>query len=220
HAGGRYRIIAMRGQRSSRDRENSEGQVGAAELEAVQAADDAGSDVLRLKEFAGKLLDLGERDAFEHGDQLGRGKMAIEIDVVAGEAAHALATALEREQGCTLQVILGAAKLFFFEGLVAESAEFGEDRAQQFLSVFERRAGIDGEDAGIAIRIDVAEDGVGEALSLADILEEARGHSAAEHVVEYGGGEATVVGHRKRGNAQADVDLLEFALAALGEMRR
>ena len=86
-----------------------------------------GGDAVGGEEFARDLLDFLGGDAFEHGDQLLRREMAVEVDVVAREAVHARAGAFEGEQRGALQMIFGAAQLFGAERLVLDAAEFVED---------------------------------------------------------------------------------------------
>ena len=197
-----------------------DGELVLREFEAVEVADDGGGDAAGLEEFAGELLDVFDGDAFEQGDQLLRGEVPIEIHVIAREAGHALAGAFEREQRGAFQVILGAAQFFLRERFIAHAAEFIEHGANQLRSSIERSAGIDRKRAGIAIGIQLAENRVRQALAFANILEQARGHAAAENVVEHGDGEAAAIGHRQRRNADADVHLLEFVLGAQSDVRR
>src|SRR5579863_3011402 len=89
------------------------------EFEAVEVADDARGDALGLEEFARDRLNFLGGDGFEHGDQLLRREVAVEIHVVARQAAHAGTAAFERKKRRALQMILCAAQLFRFNRLVA-----------------------------------------------------------------------------------------------------
>ena len=57
-------------------------QLVAGELKAVKVADHRGSEAFRLEKFASDYLNFLDSDAFEHGDQLLRREMPVEIDVV------------------------------------------------------------------------------------------------------------------------------------------
>ena len=73
-------------------------------------------------------------------------------------------------------------------------------------------AGVDAEGSGIAVGAEIGEDGVGDAAILANGLEEARAHAAAEHGIEDQGGVAALVGDGRGGDAEADLHLLEGLL--------
>jgi hypothetical protein len=73
-------------------------------------------------------------------------------------------------------------------------------------------AGVDGHHACIRIRRELAEHRIGKALLLANILEQARRHAAAQKIVEDGDAKAVFVAQRNRRDADAKVDLLEVAL--------
>jgi len=74
-------------------------------------------------------------------------------------------------------------------------------------------ASVDSEHAGVGIRSDFAENGVGEAALFANVLEKTRRHAAAEKIVENGDDEAAVVRDGQRGNTEAQVNLLEIGFA-------
>ena len=92
------RILAERKQRvknAKRDRDDqlsqlSDRELVAGECKPVEIANDGRCEALGLKKFASDGLDFFDGHAFEHGDQLLRREMAIEIDVIAREAGHAL----------------------------------------------------------------------------------------------------------------------------------
>lgn len=117
-------------------------------------------------------------------------------------------------------MIFAAAQFFGSERLIAEAAKFFEDRANQLLGRFRRGASVDREHASVGIRIDVAENGVGKALTLANILKQARRHSATENIVEQREREATLVGQAIGRHAEANVRLPEFALTLRDQRRR
>ena len=68
--------------------------------------------------------------------------------------------------------------------------------------------------ASVAIGIQVAVDGIGEPLALADVLEQARAHASSEQRIQDVGSVAAFVGHGMRGDADADLHLLERFLVA------
>src|ERR1019366_2079237 len=73
---------------------------------------------------------------------------------------------------------------------------------------------VDGEASGVAVGIEIAVDGVGQALSLADVLEEAGAHAAAEQGVENVAGVALLVGDGIGGDSEAELHLFESLLVA------
>ena len=87
-------------------------------------------------------------------------------------------------------------------------------RSTHFEGLAGRGAGVDAEGSGVAVGAEVGVDGVGHAALLADGLEEARTHAAAEHGVEDERGVAVVVGDGRGGHAEADLHLLEGFLVA------
>jgi hypothetical protein len=80
-----------------------------------------------------------------------------------------------------------------------------------------RRAGIDRQAARIAVRAQLREDGVRQPLPLADVLEQARAHAAAQQGVEHVTGEALLVRQRIRRHAQAQMHLFQRLLVAQGD---
>src|SRR5262249_4255143 len=72
------------------------------------------------------------------------------------------------------------------------------------------RPDVHAEDAGVGVLRAEAVDGVRHAALLADLLEEPRGGRPAEDRVEQGRGEATPVGARDPGCAEAEVVLLRL----------
>lgn len=147
-----------------------DGKLAAGETETVEVADDRRSEAVGLEEFARDLLDFRRRDAFQHGDQLLRRKMAVEVDVIAREAVHARAGTFQREQSGALEMIFGAAKLFVVEQFFFQAAEFGENALDQLPGGFKRSAGVHGKHAGVAIGVHFAENRVSQPEPLANVL--------------------------------------------------
>ncbi len=77
---------------------------------------------------------------------------------------------------------------------------------------FRGRARVHGHHPGIRVRGKFAEDRVGEALFLPDVLEQARGHAAAKKIVEDRDAEAVCVAEGNRRDADAEMHLFEVAL--------
>ena len=84
---------------------------------------------------------------------------------------------------------------------------------------FERRSGVNGKAAGIAVGAQLGEHRVGQALPLADVLKQARAHAAAQQGVQHVAGEPLLVRQRIGGHAQAQVHLLQRLLVAQGDAR-
>src|ERR1700682_1414771 len=82
---------------------------------------------------------------------------------------------------------LGGNELAIGDAPVGHDAlELVVEDLEQLRNALGRRAGIDRERAGLLERRPVGVDGVGEATLLAYLLEEARGHPAAEDLVQDG----------------------------------
>ena len=194
-------------------------QLIAGELEAVEIADDGGSQPFGCKEFTGDPLHVVGGDALEQSDQLFCGEVAVEVEVIARKVVHARGGALEREQCRALKMVLGTAEFFFAQRFILKTTELLEDRTNHLPSGLHRCAGIDREHPSVAVRIRFAEDCVGEALTLSDVLEKPGGHAAAEDVIEDGHSKTTIVGQGQGRNPYADVYLLELALCPQGYVR-
>ncbi len=117
-------------------------------------------------------------------------------------------------------MILGTEKFFLGDRGFFHGAEFLDGHIHYLADGFLGRAGVDAEDARVGVRRKFAENGVGEALLFADVLEEPRGHAATEKIVEDGGSKAAFVGKCDGRNTDADVDLFEVALGFEDDGRR
>ena len=95
-----------------------------------------------------------------------------------------------------------------------------ERDVQHALQVLRRAGGVDGLVAAVEVAVVVRHDGVDEAFLLADALEEARRHPAAEDGVEERRGIALVALLRKAARAEAEVNLLELAFLAQDHVLR
>ena len=105
-------------------------------------------------------------------------------------------------------------------GVGFQIAEFLDHALDNFDGRLARGARIDAHGAGVAIRIQVAVDGVGESLALANILEQARAHAASEQRIQDVGGVAAFVRHGMRRDADADLHLLQRFLVAQVDARK
>ena len=114
----------------------------AGQFEAVEVADNACGDALRLKEFLRDFLHVFRRHFFKQRDQLDGREIAVEIHVIASQAVHPLAGAFRRQQRCAFQMILGAAQLLFRKRLILDPAEFIEHGANELRNILERCPGI------------------------------------------------------------------------------
>ncbi len=160
----------------------------------------------------GQGLDFGEGDGFDGGQDFVEGIEAAEIEFLAGEIRHARTGGFKREHERAFEMILGAGKLFVADRRFLHGAKFLDSEVDHLADGFFRRPSVDGEHAGVGIRSELAENRVGEAFFFANVLEEARRHAAAEKIIENRGGEARLVAEGKRGDTDADMDLLEVAL--------
>ena len=164
------------------------------------------------KNWLARALKLVAGDGVNGGEDFVERREAAEVEFLAGEIGHAGAGGLEGKHERALEVIFRAEEFFLRDGRFLHGAKFGDGHVHDLADGFFRGARVDAEDSGVGIGSKFAEDGVSEALLFANILEEARGHSAAEKIVEDRGGEAAFIGEGDGRNADADVDLLEVAL--------
>src|ERR1700734_1373736 len=144
----------------------------ASELKAVEVADHGRGNAFRLKKLLSEFLNVRGSYFFQHGDQFLRGVVPVEIDVIAGEARHALPGAFQRQKRGAFQVVFCAAQLFFGKWLVFHAAKFLENGAYELRNCFQRRARIYRKHSCIAIRIHLAENRISQTLALANILKE------------------------------------------------
>jgi len=191
----------------------SAGEAGAVEGEAVEGAEDGGGNLFGTEEVSGERLNVLASDGFDGSENFVESEEAAEIELLAREIGHAGAGGFEREHERALEMILGTEKFFFGDGRFLEGAKFADGEIHNLADGFFCGAGVDGEHAGVGVRSDFAEDSVSEAALFANILKEARGHAAAEKIIENGDDEAAVVRNGKRRNAEAEMNLLEIGFA-------
>jgi len=184
-------------------------QAGTVERETVEGAEDGDGDTLGVKKFLGERVDFFARDSFDRGENVVERVKAVEIEFLAREVGHAGAAGFEREHERTLEMIFSAQELFRGDGRFLQGAEFLDGEIDDLADAFRRSAGVNSKHAGVGIGSDFAEDGVGKAEFLADILEKAGRHAAAKKIVEDGDAEAALVREGKRRDTDAEVDLLE-----------
>src|SRR5229473_606004 len=199
-------------QRKINERRMLAGQAGAVEGEAVEGAENGDGDLFGAEEFLGERLDFFAGDGFDGGEDFVEGVEAAEIELLAGEVRHARAGGLKGEHERALEVVLGAKELFFADGRFLERAEFLDGEVDDLANGFCGRAGVDGEHASVGIGRNFAEDSVSKAELFSNVLKEARGHAAAEKVVEDGDAEAAFVRNGEGRDADAKMNLLEIAL--------
>src|SRR6266581_5349792 len=191
---------------------SSAGQNVASEGEAVQIAEYGDGDLVGAEKLAGDGQQFLARDFFDGNEQLVERVETVEIHFLAGKIGHARAGGFQRKHQRALEMVFGAAQLLFADRGFLEATEFRRDHVHDPRGGLFGRAGVNREHAGVRIRAQFAEDGVGQAVLLADFLKQARRHAAAEDVVQHRGGEAALVRHGIRRNADANVHLLEVAL--------
>src|SRR5579872_6236160 len=166
-------------------KKTSAGQQIARQAEALERADDGGGNFSRLEEFQRGLLDILGRDGLDRGVQLFHAEEAPEVHLLARQVGHARARRFERKHQRTLELVLGPAQLLRRDQLFLQACKFAGNGAQHAFGGAAAGARIDREHARVRVRVQFAEDGVGQALALADILKQARGHAAAENVIEH-----------------------------------
>ena len=139
-------------------------------------------------------------------------------DHLPGELLGARARAFERHQQSGLHLRLGAGDLGFVDG-VGGGRDFVDHDAHQFGRIDRVGAGIEAEHPGIHIGRVERVDRVAQAAQLADLLEQARRHAAAEHIGEHLQAENRRIALRHAFEGERDVDLFEIALLDEGAAR-
>lgn len=200
-------------------RRKSAGEVFAGEGESFEVADGGNGDLLGLEELAGGFEEFVAGNGFDGGNGFVHIEKLAEVELLAGQVGHARAGGFEGKHERAFEVVLGAAQFFFRGRLGFQFAELFDDGLDHLAGGFASRAGINEQHTGVAVAGVLAEDGVGEGLPLADILEEARRHGAAENIVEQRGGKAPGMRDGIGRDAEADVNLLELFFVAERDAR-
>src|SRR5438552_12719833 len=110
-------------------------------------------------------------------------------------------------------MIFRAQKFLFCDRRFLHRTKFSDGEIKNFTNGFFCSAGVNGEHSRVRIRRDFAEDGVSQTALFTDVLEETRGHSAAEKIVENSDAKTAFVRNRQRRHANAKVNLLEIFFA-------
>ena len=111
-------------------------------------------------------------------------------------------------------MILRAAQLILAHRHILEGAQFLHDEIHHLPRRLHCHARIDRQAPGVGIHTQLGEHRVGQPLFLANILEQARAHSTAQHRVQHIAGEPALVGHGNAGNTQVKVRLLQRCFMA------
>ena len=164
------------------------------------------------------MLNFFGSDDFHRGDAIFRRSVIPEIEELARKVGHARAGGFEGKKRAALEIGFTSAKVVGGDRGFLQFSQFGDNRGDEAVGGFEARSGVNGEHAGVAIVIGFAENGVGEALFFADVLEKARRHAAAEKIAHDGKRITTRIGHGAGRHADTDVNLLEFAFGATGKI--
>src|SRR5690348_5005981 len=167
------------------DQKFSAGQQIAGQAEAVERADHRSGNLPRLEEFDSRLLHVLEGHGFDGGVQLLDAEEVAEVDLLARQVGHARPGRFERKHQRTLELILGAPELVHADKFFLQTRKFTGDGTQHSLGGAAARARIDRKHARIGVRIEFAEDGVGESLAFADILKQPGGHASAQNIIQY-----------------------------------
>src|SRR5690606_35616072 len=143
-----------------------------------------GEDVL------GDGADVVEGDGVDAGQDFVDGEERLVHEFAFADAAHAGAGVFEAEDHRAAELAFSAFEFFVGEAFVGGSGDLVAADREDFVGFGVLAAGVDAEDAGVGVLGGVAVDGVGEAAFLADLLEEAGRHAAAERGVEHAEREA------------------------------
>ncbi len=129
-------------------------------------------------------------------------------DLALPQAAHAPAGVLLRERERALQVALRARQLLGRQALLGDLFQLAHHDREHLLGARRRGARVDAEHARLGVHRVVGEDRVREPALLPHLLEQTRGHPAADRVVHQPEGESPWVAAREARDPDADVRLL------------
>src|SRR5260221_10519158 len=152
-------------------------------------------------------------DRLDAGDDVGDVEELVIDQEMLGELLAARRRTLERHQYAGLELRPRPLELGHAQP-VADPPDLLAHRRDELDDLLRSGAGIDAEDAAVAIAVREGVDRVDETAPLADFLKEPRRHAAAERRVEDGSGVVIGIGIGETGKAEHDMDLLEVALLA------
>src|SRR6185437_13915695 len=186
------------------------GKAGTDPIEMLDPADlaEGGEGRTGRGDTAGDTHDRRIVDRLDAGNDVGDIEELIVDEQMLGELLAARRGALERHQYAGLELRPRPLQLRRIEP-VPDAADLLAHRRDQLDDLFRPGAGIDAEDAAVTVAVREGIDRVDEAALLADLLEQARRHAAAERGREYGSGIVVGIGIGETGKAEHDVNLLE-----------
>src|SRR6185437_14093226 len=157
------------------------GKAGTDPIEMLDPADlaEGGEGRTGRGDTAGDTHDRRIVDRLDAGNDVGDIEELIVDEQMLGELLAARRGALERHQYAGLELGPRPLQLGRIEP-VADAADLLAHRRDELHDLLRPGAGIDAEDAAVAIAVRERVDRVDEAALLADLLEEARRHAAAE----------------------------------------
>src|SRR6058998_1668151 len=181
----------------------------AREVAAIEGSERGQDEAVLVEEVGDERLHLLVADGVDRREHGVDREERAQVHLVLGEPIHPARRRLERQHQAALQMILGASELLLRHAALLYLTELLEDRLENLGEVRRVARGIDVERPRVDVRLDARMDRVDEPLALPHLLEEARGHAAADHVVQDEQGvtlRRRVVQARE---AHDDVDLLE-----------
>src|SRR5215831_2920592 len=140
---------------------------------------------------------------FDALDQLVEGKKLAEVHLLTREIRHAAGRRFQAEHQRSLEVVFCPPQFFIAHRLFLQLAELPGDRLDDLARRFDARSRIDRKAARIAVRVELAEEGVSQSLPLADVLEKPRAHAASEECIEHVARETFRVRQRVRRHSQS-----------------
>src|SRR5262249_12722111 len=123
----------------------SERELLAGQVQPVEAAEDRGGALAAVEHRTGERLHLLAGHLVDTRDDLVEGELALEIDVLAREIAHARRRGLEREHQVPLQMILGPLELHRVDGDLLHLHQLVADELDDLAPSAGARRRVDGE---------------------------------------------------------------------------
>ncbi len=153
-------------------------------MTTVQRSQRQERQLLLVQQAVDQRLHLVFPDDVDGRQHLVEGEERAEVELLLGQPAHPARGGLQREHQVPLQVILGPPELGGPDAVLLEVAELLQGQLQDFGEVRRVRRGVDVEEPGVVVGLGPRVDRVDQPLALPHLLEEARGHAAADDVVQ------------------------------------
>src|SRR5918992_4070281 len=163
------------------------------ELAVFEGADDGEGHGLG-EDVAGHGLNVVRRYRVDLGEHIVDRQQLFVHQLALADAAHPRPGVLEPEDHGAAQLPLAAGQLLEREAALGDLGHLVAADRQDLVDLGRLAPGVDAERAGVGVLRGVTVDRVRQPALLPDLLEQPRGHAAAERRVEHAEGESPIVG--------------------------